>query len=176
MPMTGINIQQNLKGRTFAKMKRIIILIMLVFVQLAWGATPTIDWYDVDDWELQVCNKWGGVDELNDGTTTGEVYLSEMVITLQAQKVVFQIDETNYTTQYKIGWYFAPYQDDYIYGVRLAAPNDIWFAKDEAVSQGSGKSGFNAFYENETVYSEAVLEYCRDDYSSCGSLTVPVIE
>jgi len=176
MHLTGINTLQTSKGRTIAKMKKIILIMSLIIINIASAAVPTIDWYDVEDWELQVCDKWGGVEELNDGTTSAKIYLSQMVITLQAEKVVFQLDETDYTTQYKIGWYFAPYQDDYIYSVHLEGDSQIWLVDEESADQASGKSGFKAFYENETVYHEAILDYCTTDFSDCGSLTVPVVE
>jgi len=165
---------QTLKGRISAKMKLIIFSIIMIFLaQSIIAGVPQIDWYDVEDWELDVCQMWGGVDEANQGTTSGEIYLSQMVITLQAEKKVFMLDESQYTTQYKIGWYIAPYQEDYTYTVELIS--GLWLEEEGEAKQGAGQSGFKAFYENDTVYTEAVLEYCDEDYN-CGTLTVPVVE
>jgi len=160
------------------KMRKIILCLLIILILNIAVSSGEINWYDVEAWELEVCQKWGGTDEANSGISSGDSrnFLSQLTLTLQGEKVQFMIDDSTYTTQYRIGWYFVSIEKNYTYDVVLDAGSPKVLVDDEEASIFSGQSGFYAFYENNTEYDTVTLEYCEQDSSSCGKLTVPIVE
>ena len=57
------------------KPKFILLIITLVFAAIVNAGSsdfnPRVDdWDAVQDWEIEVCSKWGGTDEAQQGATT----------------------------------------------------------------------------------------------------------
>ena len=59
------------------------------------------EWYDVAEWELELCRVWGGTAEAYN-VVNGPTYLSETTVTLQGQKSEKMPDNT---TMYEVAWY-----------------------------------------------------------------------
>jgi len=80
-----------------------------------------LDWYPVDDWELEVCSKWGGTLEAqSEATSSNPIYLSQTTLSLQGRKQVYIVPGVN-RNLYKISWYLEPLTDmDY----RIELVND----------------------------------------------------
>jgi hypothetical protein len=92
------------------------------------------EWYGVDDWELDVCQKWGGggVEEgyaHGSFATTGSG-LQSTTLTVQAQKTVYP-DQTS--SLYEIAWYVEPSEGTISYSIIMQGPT----ATKDLVQQGS---------------------------------------
>ncbi len=74
------------------------------------------DWYDVEDWELEVCREWGGIDspQSNADVSQAPLFISQTAIALQAEKEVLPDGNIIYTVSY----YIQPLQDVH-FAVRL---------------------------------------------------------
>jgi len=92
------------------------------------------DWYGVEDWELEVCQKWGGggVEEgfaHGSFATTGSG-LQSTTLTVQAQKTVYP-DETK--SLYEVAWYVEPSEGTITYSIIMQGPTNT----KDLVQQGS---------------------------------------
>ncbi len=84
---------------------------------------PKTDWYDVADWEVEVCMKWGGPNKLIDsgvGTMSNEKSIVDYtrVATIQAEKTDIIPSSGNEqlvnvgATVYEVAWFIRPLETD----------------------------------------------------------------
>lgn len=150
----------------------VFIGLLLVFFMLLTAAEfdyRESDWYEVEDWEVEVCSKWGGAKEAE--SHTGGVYsteFDEMAATVQASmENISNEDEEMYV--YEVSWYLQPMEGSEEYKVSLGGENSETIKKGSAPST-TGDSGYYAEENSSTVYEHVILEY-EDD-----KLKAPVVK
>ncbi|MBU1005166.1 MAG: hypothetical protein KJ561_05025 [Nanoarchaeota archaeon] len=92
------------------KLKKVLTISVLFLMSAAIVIAAGVkldDWYEVEDWELEVCSKWGGTEEAQSGASSSSpIYLSQITLTLQGKKEAYSVP--NATTLYKASWYLEP--------------------------------------------------------------------
>jgi len=85
------------------------VLFLILTIKGVRSFNPSIDaWYAVEDWELEVCSKWGGTQEVASGaTSSSSVFLSRTTLSLQGEKQTYDITGVNQSL-YAISWYLEP--------------------------------------------------------------------
>ncbi|MDO8741008.1 MAG: hypothetical protein Q7J54_05555 [Candidatus Woesearchaeota archaeon] len=150
------------------------IMFLLAIMPATFSTYEISDWYAVEDWELEVCSKWGGTDEAQRGSATSDIYLSQLTVALQAEKTAFPDN----TTLYEVSYYIQPFSEDIQFAIKLAnSQNDTDYdiVTVTTASISAGASGFTAFYSDE-FFDLAKIGY--GDSSSSGPeniLTVPIL-
>ena len=103
------------------------IVVLFFFITLILGASVSADfripgWYAVQDWELQVCSKWGGSETGQKATAKSDpVFLSQTTLTLAAERFSYPPD-LKPESIYKVSWYFEPLLPA-IYRIELHNPD-----------------------------------------------------
>lgn len=137
---------------------------------------PRIDvWYQVEDWELEVCRKWGGTtDSYN--IVSGPTYLSQTTVTLQGEKSEKMPDDT---TLYEVAWYIEDATNRSLeYAVRLRNSETVETKRivgKTSVGGNEAASGYEAEYLSEE-YDQVQLGYAFEDAEEITMITVPVID
>ena len=155
----------------------ILLLAVLLFVPSFISPKtadfdPVVDnWYKVEDWEIEVCSKWGGTAEAQtySSTATGSAYMFSTTVTLQGEKSISGEEEnsTN-TTLYEAAWYFRPMGSQQEYSVLFTGDGT------ETIYEGSasperGDANYHA-EESTKEYTSVKIKY------ETGTLTVPIVE
>ena len=127
-------------------------------------------WYEVDEWEEDVCSKWGGTSFAGQAATTTGRKLSwaKMTATVQAKK--FKTKE-NYWV-YEVGWYIDSFSEKTDYDIKLIneANSDLFYLVDSgSLAPESGKTGYEVY--NLTDNYDVV----RFTYTG-GAITTPIIQ
>ena len=152
----------------------VIVLLSLMLILLTKADSsrrlhdPRVDnWYQVSDWELDVCSKWGGTGRAQSGTTNqeGETRLSQLEVTLQGFKM--QVEDE---ILYEIAWYLKPFSGEEEYTVTLVGKDRLEVYSGSASST-AGSNGYDARYVDANVsYDTVELKY------DSGKLEVPIVE
>lgn len=172
----------------------LLFLIMIQPTQSVWttadlmgrdGRVPKTNWYTVEDWEVGICLKHGG---LNDpeftefGTMAGSnaSLQHNMILTIQAERddITPSFDEQDMTDQtkkvYEVAWFVQPLEgEDVTYDVALVTATGSKYAVD------SGSANFynpgRGYYaiESEIDYAKATLAYSTQSGSE--TIEVPII-
>ncbi len=97
------------KNKIFGiKSKLFLLILLLVFAAIVNASSsdfnPRVDAWDyVEEWEIVVCSKWGGTETAQQGaTSTNNIALSHLTLTLQAKKIEYPDNKTVYTVSYYI--------------------------------------------------------------------------
>ncbi|MBW3013849.1 hypothetical protein KY335_01240 [Candidatus Woesearchaeota archaeon] len=142
----------------------ILIIIFSLIIPIAFSA-PIANWYAVQDWELDVCNKWGGT--VTDGTVSGRFraqtdIIQSTTVTLQAHKIVGPQNAT-----YEIAWYVEPAMNAMAISIYLKGTQNFLVA--------NGTADFRApsvgYWAGDLPanYSEAIIQFSGE------TLSVPVV-
>ncbi|MBU1946852.1 MAG: hypothetical protein KKC54_07855 [Nanoarchaeota archaeon] len=145
-----------------------IFFIAVSLLIIVSGSSKIKDWYEVEDWELDVCSKWGGTEEAQSGaTTSSKFYLSQTTLSLQARKQIYGLDQINETKNlYTASWYLEPMEEkEYKIELIGASPKTIGSG---TASYESPANGYYADYHNET-YTDIKMTY-GDEW-----INVPII-
>ena len=106
-----------------------LIIILTIIIVASQEEEEQIDlgWYEVADWEIEVCSSWGGIEDETEGTG-GESISSEMYehtsldisIALQAQvkDIAEGLELPEDTNIYEISWYVQPVAGSVNYEIR----------------------------------------------------------
>ncbi len=129
------------------------------------------EWYKVEQWELDICSKWGGTETTLAGAELSTpVYLSVLTLTLQAEK----IEQPDNTSLYKVTWYIEPAQGEVSYKVELVGNSPIspWQIEQDTARNSNPGVGFYAYYFdiNEQL-THAMLTYSNNQF-----VKVPVVK
>ena len=111
-------------------MKKQIILMALLLVSVVSAVNynyfdPRVNnWYDIRDWELDICQKYGGTDQSSTGSTVanggttatsangfGTSSLSQGTITIQGRRQSYNIAGYN-ETLYEVSWYIESFTQE----------------------------------------------------------------
>lgn len=147
-------------------MLTIIILTTQVFSQ-EWSVQTKLPWYQVEQWEVDVCSKWGG----RTSTQQAETFqlapsYGEMTTTLQARKIISKKE-----TLYELTYSAESYTLTTSYTIKLVNTET---GATHSVAQGNlGPDSGTTDYWTQTLtedYNQAVFEYAR------GSVKVPIVE
>jgi len=127
-------------------------------------------WYEVDEWEADVCSKWGGTDFAGQAVTTAGRKFSwaEMTATVQASK--FKTKENYFV--YQVGWYLDSFGEQTDYEIKLVSESnqDIFYLVDSGtLSPESGKIGYEAYNLTEN------FDIVRFTYTG-GAISIPIIQ
>ncbi len=88
--------------------KTALALIIVMLLPLATADFRIPGWYAVEDWELQVCSRWGGSETGQKATSKSDpVFLSQTTLTLAAERFPYPPD-LKPESIYKVSWYFEP--------------------------------------------------------------------
>lgn len=160
----------NNKSRKLLKLVLILLLITIISKQSS-SFNPKIDaWYPVENWELELCSKWGGTKEAQSGATSSSpIYLSQTTISLQGKKQEYYIDGFN-KTLYTVSWYLEPILE-MSYRVYLINDDESLSFKisDGTASYSSPGAGF------ESEYYDAEYTAVKMDYGT-NWLIVPLVD
>lgn len=163
-------------------MLRKIVLCIIVFLLLSSMVlartsrfNPKVDsWYDVEEWEVEVCSQWGGTADVQKSAATpfgSETYLYSMAITLQAEKKRHYLGASNYTYVYDVGWYIQPITGSVDYKVYLIDESDNEkLIADGAANMATGDSGYYAEENTTKAFSSAKIVYGEGS-----GLIVPIV-
>lgn len=150
-------------------MMAIITLGILLFVGIAYAGvkTPKTTWYEVEDWETEICSKWSGESAPeNAETETGYFSYGTASMTIQAMKTTL-----GNQTLYEIYYYIEPYDGEQTYTIQL-----INEAKQLTKDIASGTIGVSA------GVADYYVEYLLQDYTEArlvhkyGEFKVPIVE
>ncbi|MBI2545799.1 hypothetical protein HYV81_01325 [Candidatus Woesearchaeota archaeon] len=159
--------------------KRIIVLLLsfLLLTTIAYAKSKQFnpkmdDWYKVEQWELDICSKWGGTEAAQAGAQLSQpIYLSVLTLTLQGEK----IEQPDNTSLFKVTWYIEPAASSVSYKVELVGNSPIspWSVQEASTATNSNPGvGFYAKYFNITEQlTHVVLTYSNNQY-----VKVPVIK
>jgi len=97
-----------------------VLFLLVVLANTITAPTPTTPWYQVEDWEKEVCSKWGGTQFSGQAVVTMGRKLSfgALSATMQAKK--FRTPENYYL--YEVGWYIDSFAEDMDYDVIMLDP------------------------------------------------------
>jgi len=125
---------------------------------------PSIeDWYGVSKEEIEICSKWGGTETAQKGgSLSSPIELSQLTLTLQAQKKTMPDN----TTLYEISWYIQPVKNPVDYEVVLTGDGTYNITEGEASYENAGVGYFTQYLE--ASYNQAELR------SSITVLTAPI--
>lgn len=145
-------------------------------------------WYDVQDWERQVCSNWGGVQESTNAVSiTEEITLSQLAVTISATKTPIET-EGGLKYAYEIAWFVMPTEGEVATQVRLLNADRSDFPGLGSVGDSDGSYGIGDPAAAQYKYIEPIsqnasyakLEWCYgencDLSSSNENLIVPIIE
>lgn len=148
----------------------ILLFILLFSISITYSDSTIPEWYKVENWEIEVCSKWGGTADAQlggGGTAEGSSYMFSTTVTLQGQRSTVTEDGEN-TTVYEVAWYFRPMDGEQQYSITLmgSRPKTIYTgsAKPEF-----GDSNYHAV-ESDQEYDSVKIKY------ETGSLVVPIVE
>ena len=131
-----------------------------------WDEDGWPNWYDTEDWsinqaEIDYCENWGGVEDIESGTSGGIKAAADVVdltITLQGYKTVL-----HNTTLYEVAWYVQPLTGTVAF--------TIYFINEEEGIEEEIRSGFgediapDTYYEaieSEINYDKIIMKIERD--------------
>jgi len=148
-------------------MRKILIILGMMMMVPVTFSDPTIDdWYDVEDWEIEVCSKYGGTAEAQTGVTAkaqGDAYMYQTTVTLQGQK-----SKSGDSYIYETAWYFRPMNEDQEYSIELIGPGVSKEIYKNAATKELGDSNYHA-EESNVQYDSVKIIY------ETGTLTVPIV-
>ncbi|MBD3361823.1 hypothetical protein GF358_03455 [Candidatus Woesearchaeota archaeon] len=163
-------VHRKITRRGFLLNKKIILLIIVILLSgIAYSAvrTPTTPWYEVEDWEIEVCSKFAGQSAPDNAETeTGYFSYGTTSMTIQAFK-------SNYGDEYlyEVYYYIEPYTETQTYSIHLVNEN-----KRISHEIASGTIGVNAgamdYYTN---YSALNFNEVRMVHKY-GAFKVPIIQ
>jgi len=151
-----------------------ITLIVLLFILnslLIYAGTYVMPWYEVDDWEIEECSKWGGTEsaETISSGTVGYSNMDSASATLQSSRKNLPIDEETFTYIYEVAWYYHPIDESKTYKIRMIGPTKTENIYEATASDNDGDSGYHAFESTEDfTYAQMIHED--------GQFKVPVVE
>lgn len=153
-----------------------ILVVLVCFVLLVLLAntilapSPRAPWYQVEDWEAEVCSKWGGTQFSGQEAVTEGRKLSFAKMTATAQAKRFRAPENFYV--YEVGWYIDSFAELIDYELVLINPSKPGLRRrvvSGSLAPEAGAVGYET-YNLTDDYTELVLQY------SGGSVTTPIIE
>jgi len=122
------------------------------------------NWYDVEDWEIAVCSKWGGAGEPQSysgmGFTATGIASGLETVTLQGQKTVYNIEGQNSSVIYEASWYYQPFVGSKSYRVYLAkgARKELIFEGSSTAQTGDGNYHAEEF-STDPGFTHVLIEY-----------------
>jgi hypothetical protein len=145
----------------------VVVLILLATLVYSGVRTPTTPWYDVEDWEIEVCSKFSGsAAPSNAEIETGYVAYGTTSMTIQAYKT-----NLGEESLYEVYYYIEPYTESQQYILQLINENQ---RLNHEIA--SGTIGVNAgvmdYYTN---YSTQNFNEVRLVHKN-GAFKVPIIE
>jgi len=146
-----------------------VLILLVVFANNITAPTPTTPWYQVEDWEKEVCSKWGGTQFSGQAAITSGRKLSfgALSATMQAKK--FKTLEKYYL--YEVAWYIDSFSEDTDYEVLMIDPDKPDVFKrvvSGRLGPGAGTTGF------ETYNLTQDYTHLRFKYSG-GDILTPII-
>lgn len=152
-----------------ANKKTILLIIFILLIGIAYAGvrTPTTPWYDVQEWEIEVCSKWAGQSSPeNAETETGYFSYGTTSMTIQAYK-------TNLGDKYfyEVYYYIEPYLETQQYNLQLV--NEAQRLTKEI---SSGTIGVNS------GVADYYTEYLTENYNEVrlvhkyGAFKIPIVE
>lgn len=145
----------------------IIILLAINGTPQAWSKQAKLDWYDIEDWETDVCSKWGGRQQAENSATSQptEAY-GDITITMQAKKT-----KTDTDTLYEVTYLLDAYSTATNYEIKLAhtKTNQEKEITQGKLSPGTGTADYwmQNLKEN---YNVATIKHDK------GLIVIPIIE
>lgn len=128
------------------------------------------DWYKVEDWEVEVCSKWGGTGQAQ--TYTGGVMSTEFhkqAATVQAHlKEHYAGDKNLYV--YEVSWYLQPISGQEKYEVILKGDSTEKKIATGSAPSTAGDAGYYAEQNTSVNYTSVILDY------ESGSIEAPIVE
>jgi len=135
---------------------------------------PTTPWYQAKPEDIAVCKAYGGKESpvTSGGTITGNLALSELTVTIQADKTKLPDN----STLYQVSWYVEPIQGSATYTVAVVTSGG---KENKFVPGGSATPGDGAAAEFFPFYSTEDYTKVRITASGAGqsgTLTVPIVQ
>lgn len=143
--------------------------------------TRIVNWYEIEDWELDVCRSWAGTDNVDYSANIdfGSLFISQLTITLQGQKTVYSNYLTDNvsinTTTYEVAYYTQPLTNYTYFKIRLynTITEEKYTVFDTAKAEIDGSSDYKAV-ELGQIYDEVQMKFNGTD--SAGIFKAPIID
>ncbi len=133
------------------------------------------NWYAVEDWEVEVCRKWGGTPE-SYNVDNGPTYLSQTTVTLQGEKSEKLPDDT---VMYEVGYYIEDAMNRSLeFAVRLKKKDKDEYKRVVAptnLGKGEANSGYWAEYLTDE-YDQVMMGYELKGSDITTIITVPIVD
>ncbi len=179
--MIGTNTMQTLRGMITVHKKNKITTILAAIVLLStitagyvfeistqnMQSRLKLPWYDVADWEVDACAKWGGRTESQQITTQQPAQsYGDMTLTIQAKKI-----KSKNETLYEVTYFIQSYSATTDYTIKLENKKT---GSTKEITRGTlGPENGATNYWAQTLqqdYDTAIIEYYK------GRITAPIIE
>ncbi|MBN2457607.1 hypothetical protein JXB31_00575 [Candidatus Woesearchaeota archaeon] len=127
------------------------------------------NWYDVSDWEVEVCSRWGGGNQPQSysgpGLTATSIAGNFETVTVQGQKTVTDFRGEK-TYLYEASWYYQPMTGSRSYKVYLMRNSHKKQIYEGSSTAQTGDGNYDAEkYSTDPGYTHILIEY-----SDSGSL------
>ncbi|MBW3002189.1 hypothetical protein KY338_03460 [Candidatus Woesearchaeota archaeon] len=99
-----------------------VLFLLVVLSNNITAPTPTTPWYQVEDWEKEVCSKWGGTQFSGQAAVTSGRKFSFAALTATVQGKRLKTPENFYL--YEVAWYIDSFAEDIDYEISLFHPDN----------------------------------------------------
>ena len=145
----------------------IIILLSINGTPQAWSKQTKLPWYDVEEWELDVCSKWGGRQQADTSENNQQLETdADVTITIQAKKT-----KTDTGRLYEVTYFFDSYSATTSYKIKLSHTKTN---QEKELTQGTLIPGTGTadywVQELKEEYNVAIIEHNK------GTIVTPIIE
>lgn len=152
-------------------LRRLVLLIVLfgLATSVSGSFDPRVDdWYEVEDWEVEICSKWGGTGQAERHTgAVMQTPLHEMAATVQGEFTEHEAEEGE-TRIYEFSWYLQPIGGQESFSVTIKGDEELVIAEGTA-PPAFGDAGYHAIEETEVNYTTIVLDY------DSGKIEAPIV-
>ena len=145
----------------------IILLSLSSASQFSYNKQSKLPWYEVSDWEVDACSKWGGRTETEHITTEQPAQsYGDMTITIQARKTKAQNE-----TLYEVTYFLESYSATTDYKIKLVHQKTGAVKEITSGTLGPANGATDYWAQNlKENYDTAVIEYYK------GSIIAPIVE
>jgi hypothetical protein len=153
--------------------RHILFIIATLAIISTVIAQEIPDWYEVSQWEIEVCSKWGGSELVQAGATTAKpISLSQLTLTMQAEGIYFDdfnIPNSSVENLYTVSWYIQPVAGEIEYNIVLVTSDG------STAPLTSGKASYqSAGFGHEALYHPSIFTRARMNFGD-NALELPIV-
>ncbi len=140
---------------------------------------PVTDWYDISQWEVDVCFDWGGTEDPNQVSqnNVGGDYYHNLIVSLQAEvsDPLRRLDVGSEGMVYEVAWFIQPTRMDETMNFEVYMVDENRVRELVESSSSNFVNGFRGYHvaESSVNYTRATLRYWNENKE--GELEVPFV-